>query len=95
METPDLEKGETKQIIIPEMKNVSLIKGNKSPDGYEYIYRNRRGGLFLGIFGGRSGRTQYFLRKNNRYIPLLKGGEKRYSANMYFIGWIKEESGEK
>ncbi|MDX1483934.1 MAG: hypothetical protein R3229_05575 [Alphaproteobacteria bacterium] len=79
------------RVADPELDALNrrrIISDPVSPDGYSFERNTRSGGgLFSGVFGWRSHRSPFVLRKGVRAIP-IRGSQAMNIYSSQFIGWV-------
>jgi hypothetical protein len=86
---PDMELIEgTREAPVEATKGLRIDTSRRSPDGYELVFGDRRGGgLLLEIFGA-SRDYGARLRKDGRSVPITAAPGQAFYSGADFVGWI-------
>lgn len=86
---PEIPKGAVKVTVpVKEFKDLKVIDGEKSPDGYEYNrYSRNNSSLITEVFTYNNHRTPNTISKDGRIISITPL-EKRDYSNVVFLGWV-------
>jgi hypothetical protein len=76
-------------IDVPDLDGLTVDSTSVAPDGYEFSAGPNRysGDVFGGLFYSRY-RNDAVLTKSGRSIRLPNSGDRYYSNDMHFIGWV-------
>ena len=77
-------------IEIPDLVGLIIDSSNIAPDGYEFSAGSNdySGDVFTGLFNSSRYRNEAVLTKKGRSIRLPNAGNRSYSYNTHFIGWV-------
>ncbi|MEO6975109.1 MAG: hypothetical protein ABI144_04420 [Gallionella sp.] len=77
-------------IDVPDLAGLTVDSSSVAPDGYEFSTgRNGyNGDVFTGLFYASRYRNEMVLTKKGRSIRLPSEGNRYYSYNTRFIGWV-------
>lgn len=80
-------------VEVPDVAGLRVDSSSVAPDGYEFNAAGNR--YSRNVFGGLFYSSRYYneavLTKNGRSIRLPNSGDRYYSRNIQFIGWIIPE----
>lgn len=77
-------------IEIPDLVGLIIDSSSIAPDGYEFSAgpNGYSGDVFTGLFNSSRYRNEAVLTKKGRSIRLPNAGNRSYSYNTHFIGWV-------
>lgn len=84
----DFSKSASYEITLEEAKELSVVKGPSSPDGYSIERNNNHSGIFE-IFGSYEDNSGYFITSPDGSKRKLTGIQGEYYYDLNIIGWVK------
>jgi ABC-type dipeptide/oligopeptide/nickel transport system permease subunit len=78
------------QIDVPDLDGLTIDSSSVAPDGYRFSTGTNgySGDVFTGLFYGARYNREAVLTKQGRSIRLPNSGNRYYSNNTRFIGWV-------
>ena len=89
-QAPNDAEAKTTVIDVPDLQGLQVDSSSIAPDGYEFRIGSNgySRSLFEEVFYSSRSRHELVLAKNGRQLRLPQTGDRYYSYNTHFIGWV-------